>query len=173
MLKDKDLFNEKQETFTVAKAKKFVVVPSLPENLKDLIDISENMWWCWNSDAVELFRRLDRDKWEEAYHSPKAMLGIVKQERLEELSDDTSFISHMKLVKSELDKYMSMPTWFNKTFPEYKDKKIAYFSTEFAIHESLPIYSGGLGVLSGDHLKSASDMGIPLVGIGLDILNST
>ncbi len=167
MLKDKDLFNEKQETFTLTKAKKFVVVPSLPENLKDLIDISENMWWCWNSDAVELFRRLDRDKWEEAYHSPTAMLGIVKQERLEELSDDTSFVSHMKLVKSELDKYMSMPTWFNKTFPEYKDKKIAYFSTEFAIHESLPIYSGGLGVLSGDHLKSASDMGLPLVGIGL------
>ncbi|MBQ4179119.1 MAG: alpha-glucan family phosphorylase, partial [Elusimicrobia bacterium] len=86
---------------------------------------------------------------------------------LEELADDTSFISHMKLVKSELDKYMSVPTWFDKTFPEYKDKKIAYFSTEFAIHESLPIYSGGLGVLSGDHLKSASDMGLPLVGIGL------
>ncbi len=167
MLKDKDLFNENQETFKVVKAKKFVVTPSLPEKLQDLTAISENMWWCWNSDAVELFRRLDRDKWEESYHSPKAMLGIVKQERLEELAKDTSFISHMKLVKSELDKYMSMPTWFNKTFPEYKDKKIAYFSTEFAIHESLPIYSGGLGVLSGDHLKSASDMGLPLVGIGL------
>lgn len=167
MLKDKDLFNENQETFTAIKAKSFVVTPSLPENLKDLATISENMWWCWNSDAVELFRRLDRDVWEESYHSPKAMLGLVKQGRLEELADDTSFISHMKLVKAELDKYMSMPTWFDKTFPEYKDKKIAYFSTEFAIHESLPIYSGGLGVLSGDHLKSASDMGLPLVGIGL------
>lgn len=167
MLKNNDLFNENQETFTAIKAKSFVVTPSLPENLKDLATISENMWWCWNSDAVELFRRLDRDVWEESYHSPKAMLGLVKQERLEELADDTSFISHMKLVKSELDKYMSVPTWFDKTFPEYKDKKIAYFSTEFAIHESLPIYSGGLGVLSGDHLKSASDMGLPLVGIGL------
>ena len=167
MLKDKDLFNENQETFTAIKAKSFVVTPSLPDNLKDLATISENMWWCWNSDAVELFRRLDRDVWEESYHSPKAMLGLVKQARLEELADDTSFISHMKLVKAELDKYMSMPTWFDKTFPEYKDKKIAYFSTEFAIHESLPIYSGGLGVLSGDHLKSASDMGLPLVGIGL------
>jgi len=167
MLKDKDLFNENQETFTAIKAKSFVVTPSLPDNLKDLATISENMWWCWNSDAVELFRRLDRDVWEESYHSPKAMLGLVKQGRLEELADDTSFISHMKLVKAELDKYMSMPTWFDKTFPEYKDKKIAYFSTEFAIHESLPIYSGGLGVLSGDHLKSASDMGLPLVGIGL------
>ncbi|MCR4663437.1 MAG: alpha-glucan family phosphorylase, partial [Endomicrobiaceae bacterium] len=167
MLKDKDLFNENQETFTVIKAKSFVVTPSLPESLKDLATISENMWWCWNSDAVELFRRLDRDVWEESYHSPKAMLGLVKQARLEELADDTSFISHMKLVKAELDKYMSVPTWFDKTFPEYKDKKIAYFSTEFAIHESLPIYSGGLGVLSGDHLKSASDMGLPLVGIGL------
>ena len=167
MLKNNDLFNENQETFTAIKAKSFVVTPSLPESLKDLATISENMWWCWNSDAVELFRRLDRDVWEESYHSPKAMLGLVKQERLEELADDTSFISHMKLVKAELDKYMSVPTWFDKTFPEYKDKKIAYFSTEFAIHESLPIYSGGLGVLSGDHLKSASDMGLPLVGIGL------
>ena len=167
MLKNNDLFNESQETFTAIKAKSFVVTPSLPESLQDLATISENMWWCWNSDAVELFRRLDRDVWEESYHSPKAMLGLVKQERLEELADDTSFISHMKLVKAELDKYMSVPTWFDKTFPEYKDKKIAYFSTEFAIHESLPIYSGGLGVLSGDHLKSASDMGLPLVGIGL------
>ena len=167
MLKDNDLFNENQETFTAIKAKSFVVTPSLPENLKDLATISENMWWCWNSDAVELFRRLDRHIWEESYHSPKAMLGLVKQERLEELADDTSFISHMKMVKAELDKYMSIPTWFDKTFPDYKDKKIAYFSTEFAIHESLPIYSGGLGVLSGDHLKSASDMGLPLVGIGL------
>ena len=167
MLKDNDLFNENQETFTAIKAKSFVVMPSLPESLKDLATISENMWWCWNSDAVELFRRLDRHIWEESYHSPKAMLGLVKQERLEELADDTSFISHMKMVKAELDKYMSVPTWFDKTFPEYKDKKIAYFSTEFAIHESLPIYSGGLGVLSGDHLKSASDMGLPLVGIGL------
>lgn len=167
MLKNNDLFNEKQETFTAIKAKSFVVTPSLPESLQDLATISENMWWCWNSDAVELFRRLDRDIWEESYHSPKAMLGLVKQNRLEELADDTSFISHMKRVKAELDKYMSVPTWFDKTFPEYKDKKIAYFSTEFAIHESLPIYSGGLGVLSGDHLKSASDMGLPLVGIGL------
>ena len=167
MIKDKDLFNENQETFTAIKAKPFVVTPSLPENLKDLIEISENMWWCWNSDAVELFRRLDRYIWEESYHSPKAMLGLVKQEVLDELSDDPSFLSHMKMVKEELDKYMSMPTWFDKTFPQHKDKKIAYFSTEFAIHESLPIYSGGLGVLSGDHLKSASDMGLPLVGIGL------
>ena len=167
MLKNNDLFNENQETFTAIKAKSFVVTPSLPESLKDLATISENMWWCWNSDAVELFRRLDRDVWEESYHSPKAMLGLVKQSRLEELADDTSFISHMKLVKAELDRYMSVPTWFDKTFPAYKDKKIAYFSTEFAIHESLPIYSGGLGVLSGDHLKSASDMGLPLVGIGL------
>lgn len=167
MIKYQDLFNENQETFTAIKAKSFVVTPSLPESLKDLSVISENMWWCWNSDAVELFRRLDRDKWEQSYHSPKAMLGLVSQKRFNELSDDTSFISHMKMVKDELDRYMAMPTWFDKTFPEYKDKKIAYFSTEFAIHESLPIYSGGLGVLSGDHLKSASDMGLPLVGIGL------
>ncbi|MGE4384472.1 MAG: alpha-glucan family phosphorylase [Endomicrobiaceae bacterium] len=167
MVKNKDLFNESQETFTAFKAKDFVVTPSLPESLKDLLSIAENMWWCWNSDAVELFRRLDRNIWEESYHSPKAMLGLVGQDRLEELADDDSFLSHVKRVRAELDKYMNMPTWFDTTFPEHKDKKIAYFSTEFAIHESVPIYSGGLGVLSGDHLKSASDMGLPLVGIGL------
>jgi starch phosphorylase len=164
---NKDLFNENQETFVSTKAKGFVVIPKVPEKLKELLEITENLWWCWTSDAIELFRRLDRDVWEDVYHNPKAMLGRVSQSRFEELSEDDSFISHMKRVKENLDKYLTMPTWFDETFPEYKDKKIAYFSTEFAIHESLPIYSGGLGVLSGDHLKSASDMGLPLVGIGL------
>ena len=147
--------------------KTFIVVPSLPEPLAHLKDLAYNLWWCWNPEAIALWRRLDPKQWEETYHNPKAMLGLISQERLEELSNDTSFISHMEMVKSDLDKYMNMQTWFDTTFPEHKDKKIAYFSTEFAIHESLPIYSGGLGVLSGDHLKSASDMGLPLVGIGL------
>ena len=164
---NQDLFNEGMETFVAQNAKSFVVTPNLPEILSPLLTIANNMWWCWNSDAVELFRRLDRDMWEETYHSPKAMLGMVSQERLEALAEDDSFVSHMIRVKNDLERYMSMKTWFNESCADYKDMKFAYFSTEFAIHESIPIYSGGLGVLSGDHLKSASDMGLPLVGVGL------
>ncbi len=164
---NKDLFNENQETFVALNAKSFVVIPNLPEVLSPLMTIANNMWWCWSSDAVELFRRLDRDMWEETYHSPKAMLGMVSQKRLEELAEDDSFVSHMERVKNDLDKYMTMNTWFHDSCSDYGDMKFAYFSTEFALHESIPIYSGGLGVLSGDHLKSASDMGLPLVGVGL------
>lgn len=164
---NKDLFNENQETFVSHNAKAFVVTPNLPDVLAPLMTIANNMWWCWSSDAVELFRRMDRDLWEETYHNPSAMLGMVSQQRLETLEDDDSFISHMERVLSELEKYMNMKTWFHDCCADHLDKKFAYFSTEFAIHESIPIYSGGLGVLSGDHLKSASDMGLPLVGVGL------
>ncbi|MDR2426043.1 MAG: alpha-glucan family phosphorylase [Endomicrobium sp.] len=166
-MKDQDLFNENQETFVALNAKSFVVTPNLPKTLSPLLTIANNMWWCWNSDAVELFRRLDRDMWEETYHSPKAILGMIAQGRLEILAEDDSFISHMERVKNELDKYMTMNTWFHDSCSDYKDLQLAYFSTEFAIHESIPIYSGGLGILSGDHLKSASDMGLPLVSVGL------
>ncbi|MCL2390871.1 MAG: alpha-glucan family phosphorylase, partial [Endomicrobia bacterium] len=164
---NKDLFNENQETFYTQNVKPFVVVPNLPEVLAPLLTIANNMWWCWNSEAVELFRRMDRDLWEETYHNPKAMLGMVRQERLVELSKDDSFVSHMERVKNELEKYMAMNTWYSHACSDYANMQFAYFSTEFAIHESIPIYSGGLGVLSGDHLKSASDMGLPLVGVGL------
>jgi starch phosphorylase len=165
----KDIFNENLETFTPNVIHGYVTLPKLPDVLKPLEDIANNMWWCWNSDAVELFRRLERDIWEETYHNPKGMLGLVPQERFEDLADDNSFILHMERVKSDLDKYMSMPTWYLENFgeAETKERTFAYFSTEFAIHESLPIYSGGLGILSGDHLKSASDLGLPLVGVGL------
>ncbi|MDR1942425.1 MAG: alpha-glucan family phosphorylase [Endomicrobium sp.] len=162
-----DLFNEQQETFISKNAKTFVTVPNLPEILNPLLAIANNMWWCWNSDAVELFRRLDRDLWEESYHNPKGILGMVSQERLEKVASDDSFISHMERVKSDLDKYMTMNTWFQDSCSECLNMNFAYFSTEFAIHESIPVYSGGLGVLSGDHLKSASDLGLPLVGVGL------
>lgn len=163
----RDMFNEHKETFVSKNAKAFVTVPNLPENLSPLLAIANNMWWCWNSDAVELFRRLDRDIWEETYHNPRAMLGMLSQKRLETIADDDSFVSHMERVKSDLDKYMTMNTWYNDFCSDCKDMHFAYFSTEFALHESIPIYSGGLGVLSGDHLKSASDMGLPLVGVGL------
>ncbi|MDR3256758.1 MAG: alpha-glucan family phosphorylase [Endomicrobium sp.] len=162
-----DLFNENQETYTAKNVKTFIGIPNLPEGLHPLIVIANNMWWCWNSDAVELFRRMDRYLWEKTYHSPKAVLGMISQEKLAELSEDDSFVSHMERVKNDLDKYMTMKTWYSDSCADYTNLKFAYFSTEFALHESIPIYSGGLGILSGDHLKSASDMGLPLVGVGL------
>lgn len=164
---DLDLFNEKQETYTAENVKTFVGIPNLPDNLNPLIAIADNMWWCWNSDAFELFRRMDMDMWEKTYHNPKAMIEALSQERLIELSQDDSFISHAERVKNALDRYLGMNTWYAQNCFDYANLKFAYFSTEFAVHESIPIYSGGLGVLSGDHLKSASDMGLPLVGVGL------
>jgi len=162
-----DLFNLSEEKHTVKNSKQYVVVPSLPDNLKPLLDIAYNLWWVWNSDALELFRRIDRDLWEEFYHNPIMMLGSVSEEKLMELSKDNGFVSHLERVKYSLNRYMEMETWYDKEYPGQKSRTIAYFSTEFGIHESLPIYSGGLGILSGDHLKSASDMGLPLIGVGL------
>jgi glycogen phosphorylase len=164
---ENDLFNLNEEKYFVKNSKSYVVVPSLPENLKSLIDIAYNLWWVWNSEAVELFRRMDRDLWEEAYHNPIKVLGAIKQDKLKALSEDDSFVSHLQTIKFDLERYMKMPTWYEKEFSDNKNIKIAYFSTEFGLHESLAVYSGGLGVLSGDHIKSASDMGIPLVGVGL------
>jgi starch phosphorylase len=162
-----DLFNLSDEKYQVKNSKQYVVVPSLPDNLKPLMDIAYNLWWVWNSDALELFRRIDRDLWEEHYHNPIMLLGTVAENRLLELSKDSGFLSHQERVMNSLNRYMEIQTWYDQQYPGQKSKAIAYFSTEFGIHESLPIYSGGLGILSGDHLKSASDMGLPLVGVGL------
>ncbi|MBN1824131.1 MAG: alpha-glucan family phosphorylase [Endomicrobiales bacterium] len=166
-MKKEDIFNLSQEKHTVKNSRQYVVTPFLPEKLKPLIDIAYNIWWVWNSEAVELFRRMDRDLWEESYHNPVRMLGQISQDRLHELARDNSFLSHLERIRKELKKYLEHDTWFHKEFPDHKNCTIAYFSTEFGIHESVPIYSGGLGILSGDHLKSASDMGLPMVGVGL------
>ncbi|MCK9582158.1 MAG: alpha-glucan family phosphorylase [Endomicrobiales bacterium] len=163
----KDLFNLDQEKYTVKNSRSYVVIPQLPKALKPLFNIAYNLWWIWNSDAIELFRRIDRELWEKSYHNPIKMLGLVEQNRLTELAKDSSFMSHLERVSAELEHYIKSSTWFDNAFPQNKKNIIAYFSTEFGIHESLPIYSGGLGILSGDHLKSASDMGLPLVGMGL------
>ncbi|OGS18402.1 MAG: alpha-glucan phosphorylase [Elusimicrobia bacterium RIFOXYA2_FULL_50_26] len=163
----RDLFDLNQEKFLARNARQYVVIPSLPEQLKGLLDIAYNLWWVWNSEAVELFRRIDRDLWEESYHNPIRLLGAIGQNRLQELAADNSFISHMERIQEDLARYLKLQTWYNKECADHKNCKIAYFSTEFGLHESLPIYSGGLGVLSGDHLKSASDMGLPLAGVGL------
>ena len=147
----------------------FTVVPSLPPRLAPLRELAYNLWWTWNLDAVDLFRRLDRDLWEESGHNPVRILGTISQDRLQEAANDEGFLAHMMRVYQALNRYMSSTeTWFKKNYgAQFPELKIAYFSAEYGITECLPMYSGGLGVLAGDHLKSASDLGLPLVGVGL------
>ncbi len=146
---------------------RFNVIPSLPEKLEPLREIVYNLFWTWNHDAIELFRRLDRKLWEDTHHNPVLLLGKISQDRLNEIANDDSFISHMNRVSVHLNVYLEEKSWYQKNYKYNGDKFIAYFSAEFGLTECLQVYSGGLGVLSGDHLKSASDLGLPLVGIGL------
>ena len=145
----------------------FNVTPKIPTKLAALLEIANNLYWTWNQDAVELFRRLDRDLWDELNHNPILLLGKVTQERLTEASNDDGFLAHLARVKSQLDNYLAEKTWYQKNYKKSEKPYIAYFSAEFGLTECLQIYSGGLGILAGDHLKSASDLGIPLVGVGL------
>lgn len=146
---------------------KFTVVPSLTDELAALQRIAYNLWWSWDPDAIALFRRLDPDLWASTRHNPVEMLGILQQTTLESLKQDEGFMAHLTMVDEKLSGYLAEKTWFQQRHNGDEQMKIAYFSMEYGLHESLPVYSGGLGVLAGDHLKSASDLGLPLVGIGL------
>ncbi len=146
----------------------FNVIPSLPPRLERLRELAYNLRWSWDWETLELFRRLDLDQWEASAHNPVRLLGMLRQEVLDEAANDDSFLSHLSRVCERYDEYMdTRKTWFRRTYPQSTSPVIAYFSMEFGISESLPNYSGGLGVLAGDHLKSASDLGVPLVGVGL------
>jgi len=138
----------------------------LPEPLAPLKELAYNLWWCWNPEAIALWRRLDPIQWEATYHNPVKMLGSISQERLEAKAHDEAFIANLTRVYEHFKAYMSdKQTWFAKNHG-YNDKPVvAYYSAEFGLTESVRLYSGGLGMLAGDHLKSASDLGIPLVGI--------
>ncbi len=151
----------------MANIKRFRVLPYLPGGLKPLLKIAQNMSWVWNFEAIELFRRLDVETWREVNHNPIALLGSLSQKAMDEAAESESFIAHMKRVEEELDWHLSRKTWFQEKTAGEEKFEIAYFSAEFGIHECLPIYSGGLGVLAGDHLKSASELGLPLNGVGL------
>jgi len=145
----------------------FTVLPRLPERLLPLHQLAYNLWWCWHADAVALFRRIDADRFEELDHSPIRLLTSTTQKRFDELASDEGFLAHLDRVWDAFQTYLSAPTWFAEQHADDRDTRIAYFSAEFGIHESVPVYSGGLGVLAGDHLKSASDLGLPLMGVSL------
>ncbi|MBI4606106.1 MAG: alpha-glucan family phosphorylase [Planctomycetes bacterium] len=146
---------------------KYTVVPKLPARLKPLLVIARNLWWVWNRNALALFRRIDLDLWEECSHNPALLLGALHPERLRTLSEDHAFLAHMDSVYEELEGYLSSSTWYTRVYGSKLDIKIAYFSAEFGLHECLPLYSGGLGILSGDHVKSCDELGLPIVGVGL------
>ena len=159
----------------------FNVSPSLPPQLEPLRKLAYNLHWDWNFETTDLFRRLDRDLWESSRYNPVLMLGTISQARLQEAAEDEGFLAQMDRAARQLEAYLKERTWYRKNrkldiAPSESTSAIvaqpsqecyAYFSAEFGLTTALPIYSGGLGVLAGDHLKSASDLGLPLVGVGL------
>ncbi len=149
------------------KMHRFTVVPSLTGELAALQRIAYNLWWTWEPDAIALFKRLDPELWHETRHNPVEMLGILQQTVLEGVRNDEGFMAHLAAVDGKLQEYLESRSWFDRTCHDLAGMRIAYFSMEFGLHESLPVYSGGLGVLAGDHLKSASDLGLPLAGVGI------
>jgi starch phosphorylase len=150
------------------KINSFNVTPNLPENLKALSELSQNMWFTWNWEAIMMFVSMDDDLWHRSHRNPKWILGNINPQRLEDLSKDPYFQAKLDKVHRTFREYLSKPGWFaNNHKQEENDFLGAYFSMEFGIGEGLPMYSGGLGMLSGDHMKSSSDLGLPLVGMGL------
>ena len=141
---------------------------NLPRRLRRLADIAYNLWWTWNPEAERVFRFIDRVRWENARHNPVSFLRQIPKESLKAALQDRYYLELYDTVVRDFDAYMHRgeDTWYSRQHPGRHEQPIAYFSTEFGLHESLPFYAGGLGVLSGDHLKEASDIGLPLVAIG-------
>ncbi len=144
----------------------YQVYPAIPEELSFLEVLSRNLWWCWKQDAVTLFRRVDPQLWKESKGNPIYLLSNIRQRRLEELSKDDSFLAHLQRVKDRFNKRVSDNVEPSRTIYDEKGP-VAYFSMEFGINENIPIFAGGLGVLAGDYLKAASNLALPLVGVGL------
>ena len=144
------------------------VVPQLPQRINKLSEIANNLWWSWNTEYLRLFEVMDPDLWEASEKNPVKFLKMISQERIEKVINDQEFLKKYDRVVENYDNYMnSKNTWFTKNYPNNQKDLIAYFSAEYGLDEIVPIYSGGLGILSGDHLKSASDLGLPFVAVGL------
>jgi len=145
----------------------FQVRPLLPEPLKPLEEIAYNLRWSWDHETIALFRRLDRDLWESSGHNPVLMLNTISQETLHEAAQDEAFLVQQDRVRRDLESYMAIRGNLREKIGPSPRPLVAYFSMEFGITECLPIYSGGLGILAADHLKSSSDLALPLIGVGL------
>lgn len=147
---------------------RITVNPQLPKRIEKLSKIGYNLWWSWNTEFLKLFKEIDIDLWESVNKNPIKFLKLVTQEKLEKAAQSPEFLKKYDKVVENFEDYMkSKNNWFEKKYPDNKNDVIAYFSAEYGLDQTLAIYSGGLGILSGDHLKSASDLGVPLVAIGL------
>jgi glycogen phosphorylase len=139
----------------------------IPDRLRRILEVAYNLWWTWHPEAQELFSRIDPTLWEDVYHNPIKFLREVRQTALDDAANDPSYLRFFHEILAGFDAYqVTDQRWFPKAYGDKTDRTIAYFSAEFGLHECLPIYSGGLGILSGDHTKEASDLGLPFVGIG-------
>lgn len=148
--------------------KTFTVLPDTPAELGSLSELAYNLWFSWRPEVRRLFDRLDPESWYKSGQNPVQMLCIVPQSKLDECAADQSYLSELRRLHEKFHQYMaSDKTWFDRTHGPRESPVIAYFSCEFGLHECLPIYSGGLGILAGDHTKAASDLGVPLVAVGL------
>ena len=144
------------------------VTPQLPKRINKLAEIANNLWWSWNTEFLKIFKDIDRDLWETVEKNPVKFLKLVSQDKIERAANNPDFLKKYDRVVENFEGYIySKDTWFSKNYPNNKNDLIAYFSAEYGLDEILPIYSGGLGILSGDHLKSASDLGLPFVAVGL------
>ncbi len=140
---------------------------SLPRRIHRLGQLAYNLWWVWNPEGQRLFSTIDKPLWDRVNHNPVAFLAKVERPLLNAVANDSNYVAAYDTAIAHFDEYMKGEgTWFQREFPKLKNKLQAYFSFEFGLHESLPVYAGGLGILAGDHLKEASDLGIPLVGLG-------
>lgn len=144
------------------------VVPFLPPELEGLRPLAYNLRWSWDHETVSLFKRLDRELWESTGHNPVLMLGTIKQETLDEAAKDEALLAQLERICQRSERYQRAEgTWYKRQQRRNANELIAYFSAEYGITEALPIYSGGLGILSGDHVKAASDLGLPFVAVGI------
>ncbi|MBN1998379.1 alpha-glucan family phosphorylase [candidate division KSB1 bacterium] len=148
--------------------KTFITKPVLPKELAGLTELAYNLYWAWDFEALSLFRRLDSDLWEACGHNPVQLLGEIDQQKLRAAAENEGFRTHLDHVMTNYQQYMQKKaTWYHQVHGESQNPVTAYFSAEFGLTECLSIFAGGLGILAGDHLKSASDLGIPLIGVGL------
>lgn len=145
--------------------RRFTVRTVLPVELAALGELVQNLRWSWHPETMDLFAEVDPDTWERVGHDPVALLGAVEADRLAELARDRRFLRRLADAADDLREYMTAPRWY-QTLPD-APAAIGYFSPEYGIAAALPQYSGGLGILAGDHLKAASDLGVPILGVGL------
>src|SRR5213592_3413561 len=143
-------------------------LPTLPERIKGLSAVAANLSWSWNRDARALFRSIDQALWHLTRHNPIELLRRVDPARLAACAQDPEFLQRYDTIV-EWNRFVAAThdTWFETSYPDLAQRRIAYFCAEFGLHNSVPIYSGGLGVLAGDHCKASSDLGVPMVGVGL------